>query len=77
MENSAEVLAEEGLDLVEGDDVKIVVKVGVDGAGDEEELLVVALQTLEGVLAEVAGVGLVAMDDEDGVADFSTKVRMG
>ena len=74
---SAEVLTEEGLNLVEGDNGKIVVKVSVDSAGDEEQLLVVALQTLEGVLAEVAGVGLVAMDDEDGVADFLNKSQDG
>lgn len=58
-------------DLVERDLVEVVVEVHMAGAGDDEEFLVVASELLEGVFAEVAGMGLFAVDEEDGAADFT------
>lgn len=57
--------------LVERDLVEVVVEVHMAGTGDDEELLVVAGELLEGVFAEVAGMGLFAVDEEDGAADFT------
>src|SRR5699024_7531503 len=72
---SDQVLAEEGLHLVKGDDVHPVVQVGVDRAGDEVQLLVggvgVALDHVgKGVPAQIAGVGLVAVDEQHRAADL-------
>ena len=36
----------------------------MDGSGDDEEFLVVALQLGKGALAEIAAVGLLAVDQE-------------
>ena len=59
------VLAEECLYPVEGNLLEVVVEVGVDCAGDDEQLLVVALELLVGVLAEIAGMGVLAVNEED------------
>ena len=61
---------EEGFDFIEGDDVHPVVQVGVAGAWDDHQFLVIALQFFESVFAEVTGVGFLAVDDQDGVADL-------
>ena len=66
-----QILMIECFDAVERDDVHSVVEIGVYGAGDEQQLLVVALQPGEGVAAEVARVRLVAMDHEHGAADLT------
>lgn len=58
-------------DLVERNLVEVVVEVHMAGAGDDEEFLVVAGELLEGVFAEVAGMGLFAVDEKDGAADFT------
>ena len=45
----------------------------MDGAGNDQELLVVPLQLREGVSGEVDGVGLFAVDDENGAFDFAVE----
>ena len=66
-----QVLAEEGLNPVEGNLLEVVVEVGVDCAWDDEQLLVVALELLVGVLAEIAGMGVLTVDEEDSALDFT------
>ena len=62
--------AEEPFYPVERNLLQVVIQVRMHGAGHDEQLLVVALQFLVDGLAEVAGVGLLAVDEEDGAADF-------
>lgn len=47
--------------LVKGDDIRPVVEAGVDSIRDREQFLVVPSQLGEGILAEVAGVGLITV----------------
>ena len=58
--------------------LNIVVKVNMGGTGDNHELLVAAGQEAEGILAEIATVGLLTVDEEDGIHDlagpFSTNI---
>lgn len=63
-----QIFAIECFYLVERYFVEIVVEVGMVGSGDDEELFVVSLEFLEGVFAEIAGVGLLSMYEEYGVA---------
>ena len=65
-----QILTVKCFDAVERDDVHSVVEIGVHSAGDEQQLLVAALQPGKGVAAEVARVRLVAVDDEHGAADL-------
>ena len=57
-----QILAVEGLYPVEGNLLEVVVEVGVDCAWDDEQLLVVALELLVGILAEIAGMGVLTVD---------------
>ena len=66
-----QILAIERLYLVERYLVEVVVEVGVVGAGDNQQLLVVAGQLLVGVLAEVARMSLLPVDKHHGTADFA------
>jgi len=45
------------------------------GAGDNHQFLVLAFQQFEGILAHIAAVGLLAVDDEDSAADFARIVQ--
>ena len=70
-----QIRPEELLDLVEGNDVLPVIEVGVDRAGDDEQLLVVRAGVVfyhigKGVLAEITGVGLLPVDHQYGAADL-------
>ena len=62
---------EEAVDFVKGDDVHLIVQVGMGCAGDDHQLFVVALQFFESVFAEITGVRLLTVDDQYGVADFT------
>ena len=42
------------------------------GARNDEELFVIASKQLEGIFPELAGMRLLAMDDQDGVPDFAS-----
>ena len=55
---------------LERDDIHLVIEVRVNGARNGEEFLIVPLQLLECILAEVVRMRLVAMDDEDSASDF-------
>ena len=68
---SFQVRAIERLYLVERYFVEVVVEVGVIGAGDNQQLLVVAVQFLVGVLAEVARMGFLPVDEQHGIAYFA------
>ena len=73
-----QVLFEERLHLVVGNHAgDVVVKVHVGGAGDDHEFLVGAGQQAEGVLAEIAAVGLLAVDEEDGILDLAGPGQQG
>lgn len=65
-----QVLPKELRQLVEGDNVHPVVKVRVNSIRDEQQLLVVPRQLGKSVLAEIAGVGLLAVHNQDGAADL-------
>jgi hypothetical protein len=56
------MLAEEAVQLIELDQVHAVVQVDVCGAGHDVEVL--RFGPLVGILAELAGVGLVACDEQ-------------
>ena len=43
----------------------------MDCARDDEQLLVVALELLVGILAEIAGMGILAVNEEDCALDFT------
>ena len=43
----------------------------MDCAWDDEQLLVVAPELLVGVLAEIAGMGVLAVNEEDCALDFT------
>lgn len=66
-----QVLAVEGLNPVERNLLKVVVEVGMDCAGNDKQLLVVAPELLVGVLAEIAGMGVLAVNEEDCALDFT------
>ena len=61
------------LDAVEGNRAltATVIEVAVRRSGDNDELLVVALEHLEGGLAEVAAVRLLAMHHHDSALDLA------
>ena len=67
---------EEGVEVVEGDEVGAVVEVDVVGAGDDEEALGFGGAAV-GVFAELAGVGLGAGDEEDGAGTDEVEVLEG
>ena len=67
----SEVGFEKGLDPVEGDDVHPVVQVRMRGPGHDHQFLVVTAELLEGILAEVAGMGLFPVDQQDRAADLA------
>ena len=63
------------MSIIEGDHIQLVVQVGMHRAGDDEQFLVLRVGIAlhhggVGVPAEVAGVGLLAVDDKDGGADL-------
>ena len=62
----AEILPEELFHSVKGNLVRLVIQVGMCGSGNNQQLLVVALQQLERILAHIAAVGLLAMNNEHG-----------
>ena len=68
---------EEAFDLVKGNDVHLVIQVGVGCAGDDHQFFVVSLQFFESVFAEVTGVRLLTVDDQYGVADLSGVTQLG
>ena len=51
--------------------LNIVVKVNMGGTGDNHELLVAAGQEAEGILAEIAAVGLLAVNEQNRILDLS------
>ena len=51
---AVEHLAEEAFDAVERNHLQVVIQIDVASPGDDQQLLVVATEQFEGVLAEVA-----------------------
>ena len=66
-----QIIRKEGTDLLKGDLVHLIVKVGVVSAGYDEQLLVAAGQLLVGVLAEVPRMRPLAVDEEHRAANLS------
>lgn len=68
---------EKALDLIEWDGAGFatIVEVHVVGAGDNNELLVLALQLRERIFAHVARVRVLAVHHHDGVFDFVGKLQ--
>ena len=63
------------MSIIEGDHIQLVVQVGMHRAGDDEQLLVLRIGVALhhggiGVPAEVAGVGLLTVDDQNSGADL-------
>ena len=48
-----------------------MVEIGVVRARDNEKLLVVALQLIKGIFAEIPRMGLLAVNKENGASDFA------
>lgn len=68
---------EEAFNLVKGNDVHLIIQVGMGCAGDDHQLFVVALQFFESVFAEVTGVRLLTVDNQYGVADLAGVTQLG
>jgi hypothetical protein len=51
--------------------LNIVVKVNMGGTGDDHEFIVAAGQEAEGILAEIATVGLLAVNEQNRILDLS------
>lgn len=63
-----QIFIEESFQLLERDDVHLIVKIGVVGTGDDEQLLVVAGELAVSRLTEIAGVRLFTMHQQHGGA---------
>ena len=77
-----QVRAEELFDFIKGNDVLPVVEVGVDCAGDKEQLLIVGIGIVphhigKGVLAEVAGVCFFSVNYQYRIADLIAVTQNG
>lgn len=68
---SGHVCDEERGNLIHRDFIEIIVEVGVVGIGYYEQFLIVAVEQLERVLAEVARVGLLTVNYHDGTFKFA------
>ena len=64
------MLAVERLDTVEGNHLEVVIQVRMDRPGDEEQFLVLPFQLRESILAEVARMRLLTVDNQDRVANL-------
>ena len=64
------MLAVERLDTVEGNHLKVVIQVCMYRPGDEKQFLVLPFQLRKSILAEVARMRLLAVDDQDRVANL-------
>ena len=60
----------ESIDPVERNDIHSIVEVGVVGTGNNQQFFVVAFELFVGAFAEVTGVSLFAVYDQNGAADF-------
>ena len=60
-----------GVDFLKRNFFEVVVKIHMGGPRNDHQLLVVSGQFLEGVLAEIAGMRLLAVDQQTCRADFT------
>ena len=67
---SLQVRLEEMRNLVKRNHIQLVVQVDVIGSRNNQQLLVVALQLLEGIFTEIARMGFLSVNHEHGAADF-------
>ena len=67
-----QICSEELIHFIKGDDISLVIEVGVACAGNEHQFLVFPFQFLKSVLAEIAGVCLIPVNQKDGASDFIT-----
>lgn len=61
--------------LVEGNFVEIVVEVTMIGISHYQQFFVVAMQLLEGILAEITGMGFFSMNDHHCITYLSGAVE--
>lgn len=66
-----QIRTEKNFNLVERYLFEIVIQVGMVGIGNDQQFLVVASQFLIGILAEIARMGFLSVDKQDGAADFA------
>ena len=60
----------EGLYLVERNHIHMVIQVGVDSSGHNQQFLVVTRKQLEGILTEITGMGILSMHEQDRTSDL-------
>lgn len=70
-----QIFIEESFQLLERDDVHLIVKIGVVGTGDDEQLLVVAGELAVSRLTEIAGVRLFSVYQQHGGADLAAVLQ--
>lgn len=63
--------------LVEGNLIGLIVEVRVGRTGHDEEFLIIPFEAFEGVFTEVAGMGLFAVDDQNGTLYFAEVLQIG
>lgn len=66
-----QIFIEESFQLLERDDVHLIVKIGVVGTGDDEQLLVVAGELAVSRLTEIAGVRFFSVYQQHGGSALS------
>lgn len=75
---SFQMLLKELPDFVEGNNSGlIVIKIYMARTGNNQQLLVISLQFLEGILAEIARMGFLPVNHEHGAADFPAVRQQG
>ena len=69
------ILPEECCHFVEGDHIHAVIEVGVIGAGNDEQLLVLAGELFVDTLAEIAGVRFLSVYQQHGRANLAAVLQ--
>lgn len=70
-----QIFIEESFQLLERDDVHLIVKIGVVGTGDDEQLLVVAGELAVSRLTEIAGVRFFSVYQQHGGANLAAVLQ--
>ena len=71
----SKIIPKERIQLVEGDHIHAVIEVGVIGAGNDQQLLVLAGELFVDTLAEIAGVRLFSMHQQNGGTNFGSVLQ--
>lgn len=57
-------------DLVKGNDIDLIIEIGMDCIGDDHQLFVFAFQFLKGIFAEITGMCFFTVDHQHRAVDF-------